>query len=96
MKNFLPLDGLSTASSCSFCNSFSENVTHLFCDCKITQCLWKKLQSKLNDDITLLPLTPKAAIFGFLQVDCQSYLIQNHILLIISKLYIYKSRKKHF
>ena len=47
---------------------------------------------KLKDDLTLLPLTPQAAIFGFLEIDCQSYLIQNHILLIL-KLYIYKSRK---
>ena len=87
--------GLSTTSSCSFCNSFGENITHLFCDCTITQCLWKKLQLKLKDDITLLPLTPQAAIFGFLEGNCQSYLIQNHILL-ISKLYIYKSRKNKF
>ena len=38
---------------------------------------------------------PQTAIFGFLEADCQSYLIQNHILL-ISKLYIYKSRKNKF
>ena len=40
-------------------------------------------------------LTPQVAIFSFLEADCQSYLIQNHILL-ISKLYIYKSRKNKF
>ena len=50
---------------------------------------------KLKDDLTLLPLTPQAVIFGFLEIDCQSYLIQNHILLIL-KLYIYKSRKIFF
>ena len=85
----------STTSSCSFCNCFGENVTHLFCDCTITQCLWKKLQLQLKDNITLLPLTPQVAIFGFLEADCQTYLIQNHIIL-ISKLYIYKSRKNKF
>ena len=31
--------GLSTTSSSSFCNSFGEHITHLFCDCAITQCL---------------------------------------------------------
>ena len=101
LKNILYLNekffvfGLSTTSSWSFCNSFGENITHVFYDCTITQCLWKKLQLKLKDDITLLPLTPQAAIFGFLEADCQSYLIQNHILL-LSKLYIYKSRKRKF
>ena len=50
---------------------------------------------KLKDDLTLHPLTPQAAIFGFPEIDCQSYLIQNHILL-ISMLYIYMSRKNIF
>ena len=27
---------LCITSSCSFCNSFSENMTHFFCDCIIT------------------------------------------------------------
>ena len=80
---------------CSFCNSFSENITHLFCDCTISQCLLKKLQLKLKHNITLLPLTPQAAIFGLLEADCQSYLLQSHILLIL-KLYIYKSRESKF
>ena len=76
-------------------NSFGEDVKHLFCHWTITQCLRKKLQLKLKDNITLLPLTPQVAIFGFLEADCQSYLIQNHILLIL-KLYIYKSWKSKF
>ena len=66
-----------------------------FCDCAITQCLWEKLQLKLKDNITLLTLTPSAAIFGFFEVNCQSYLVKNYIAL-ISKLYIYKSRKNKF
>ena len=90
MKNVLTF-----VKSCSFCNSFGENIIHLFCDCTIAQCLWKKLQLKLKDDLILLPLTPQTAIFGFLEADCQSYLIQNHIPLIL-KLYIHKSRKTKF
>ena len=66
---------------CSFYNSFGENIAHLFCVCTITQCLWKNIQFKLKDDITLLPLPSQASIFGFLQANCQSYLIQNSILL---------------
>ena len=64
--------GLSATSCCSFCNSFGENITHLFSDCTITQCLWKKLQLKLKDDTALLPLTQQAAIFSFLEANCQS------------------------
>ena len=33
--------GLSTTSSCLFCNFFGEDITHLFCSCTITHCLWK-------------------------------------------------------
>ena len=55
--------GLSTTSSCSFCNCFGENITHLFCDCTITVSL-EKITVQLKDNITFLPLTPQAAIFG--------------------------------
>ena len=50
--------GLSTTSSSSFCNSFGENIMHPFCDCTVTQCVWKKLQLKFKDNITFHPLTP--------------------------------------
>ena len=40
----------------------------------------KKLYLKLKDDLTLPPLTPQVDIFGFLESDCQSYLIQNKFL----------------
>ena len=96
MNHIFFVFGLYTKLSCSFCNCFNGNITHLFCDCTITPCLWKRLQLKLKDNSTLLPLTPQdAAIFGFFEANCQSYLIQNHILLIL-KQYIYKSRKNKF
>ena len=82
---------LSTTLFCSFCKSFGENIAHLSCDCTTTQCLWKKLRLKLNDNIIIFPLTLQTAIFSFLEADCQFNLIQNHILL-ISKLSTYKSR----
>ena len=74
---------LSTTSFRSFCNSFGNKITHFFCNCTITQCSWEKLQLKLKENITFLTLTPQAAIFGFLEADCQSYLILNHIFLIL-------------
>ena len=38
----------------------------------------ENIQLKLKDNITLLPLTPQSAIFGFLKADCHCYLIQNN------------------
>ena len=79
--NEKPFDfGLFTPPSSSHCNFFSENITHLFCDCATTQCLSKKLCLKLKDDLTLPLLIPQVDIFGFLESDCQSYLIQNNFL----------------
>ena len=97
MKNVSTLDHLQhhRAPSAFF---FGENITHIFCDCTITQCLWKKTlcyNLKLKDDSALLPLTPQAVIIGFLEANCHPCLFQNHILLIL-KLYIYNSRKNKF
>ena len=87
MKNLLILDFLhpprpppSHPLSSSRCNFIRENITYLFCDCATTQCLSKKLYLKLKDDLTLPPLIPQVDIFGFLEPDCQSYLIQNKFL----------------
>ena len=74
--------GVSRTSSCSFCNSFDENITHPFCGCTITQCLWKKLQLKLKDDITLLPqgvVWPHVAPAYFGKLLCfWSFLLVRH------------------
>ena len=42
--------------------------------------------------LTLFDLTPQAAILGFLNVNSNLLLIQNHLLL-IHKIYIYNSRR---
>ena len=80
MKNFLSLDFLQHHVAPSAI--LLVKISHIF-------------SVKLKDNITVLPLTPLVVIFVFLEADCQYYLIQNHILL-ISKLYIYKSRKSKF
>lgn len=51
----------------------------------------EKIQLKLKDD----KITPQAAISAFFETNCRSYLISNHIIL-ISKLFIYKSRRNKF
>ena len=45
-----------------------------------------------ENEFTLFDLTPQAAFLGFLNVDSELLLIQNHLLLIF-KIYIYSSRK---
>ena len=44
------------------------------------------------NDFTLFDLTPQTAFLGFLNVDSKPLLIQSHLLL-ISKMYIYNSRR---
>ena len=48
-----------------------------------------------KNNITLLPLTLQVVFFDFLEVDFQSYIFQNQILLSFI-LYIYKPRKGKF
>ena len=93
MKSYLSLHFLQ--HHFALCAILLVKISQLFCDCTITQCLWTKLQLNVKDNITLLSLTPQAAIIGFLEANCQSHLIQSGILL-ISKMYLYKSRKSKF
>ena len=83
------------ATNCIACAQKNCTVEP-YLNCTKIQGLWEKLQLKLMNNITLLPLTSTCfAFFGFLEVDCQSYALQNHILLSFI-LYIYKPRKGKF
>ena len=55
----------------------------------------KKLHLKLISNVTLLPLTLQVAFFDFQEVDYQSYILRNQILLSFI-LHIYKPRKGKF
>ena len=77
----------SASPLCPFCKLSDEIVLHLFYECNITL--------NHSDEFTLFDLTPQAAFLGFLSflnVDPELLLIQNYLLL-ISKIYIYNSRK---
>ena len=57
--------------------------------------LWNELVLFFKNEFSLFDLTPQAAFLGFLgflNVDPELLLIQNHLLLIF-KIYIYNSRK---
>ena len=82
----------STSPLCPFCKLSDETVLHLFYECNIILNLWNELVLFFENEFTLFDLTPQAAFLGFLNVDSELLLIQNHLLLIF-KIYIYNSRR---
>ena len=74
------------------CKLSDETVFHLFYECNIILNLWNELVLFFENEFTLFDLTPPAAFLGFLNVDSELLLIQNHLLLIF-KIYIYNSRR---
>ena len=85
----------STSPLCPFCKLSDETVLHLFYECNITLNLWNELVLFFENELNLFDLTPQAAFLGFLgflNVDPELLLIQNHLLLIF-KIYISNSRK---
>ena len=76
----------------SFRHSYDETIKHIFLDCIYVKQLWNHLRLFLTNDVSLPILTPQTAIFGFIRrIENSVYKITIHILLIF-KLYIYKSR----
>ena len=82
----------STSPLCPFCKLSDETVLHLFYECNIILNLWNELVLFFENEFTLFDLTPQAAFLGFLNVDSELLLIQNHLLLIF-KIYIYNSKR---
>ena len=65
-----------------------ETISHLFYYCIHIQDIWNQVQIYFTDCFHFSQLTPQTAIFGFHNIDNDTFLIQNHILLLF-KLYIY-------
>ena len=64
----------------------------MFCECVRVSQLWSQIF--FSTDLNLPLLTPQTTIFGFLvETDKCIFKITNHLLLIF-KMYIYKSREK--
>ena len=78
----------------SYCNTYDETPIHLFCECNSTKNLWLQLNRHFCCYLTFPALTPQTALLGLFNDSVSSVRLINHILLLF-KLYIYKSRKKH-
>ena len=76
---------------CFFCQSENEAPIHLFHCCIKTNLLWYKLKKFLKVKIDLPVNTPQSAMFGFLNYENNSDII-NHLRLIF-KYYIFNSRE---
>ena len=87
--------GISETSQCSFCNQNKETIEHLFCHCFVAKALWNGLNTFLENQLSLYDLTPKAAFFGFTEKHLDDSILQNHLLLVF-KIYLYKSRSYGF
>ena len=71
-----------------------ETISHLFYYCIHIQDIWNQVQIYFTDCFHFSKL-PQTAIFGFHNIDNDTFLIQNHILLLFN-LYIYNARKHRF
>ena len=90
----LYLFGITKNLLCSYCNTYDETLIHLFCECNSTKYLWLQLNRHFCSDLTFPVLTPQTAILGLFNDSVSNIHLINHILLLF-KLYFYKSRNKH-
>ena len=90
----LYLSGITKSPLCSYCNTNDETPIHLFCECNSTKSLWLQLNRRFHSDLKFPELTPQTAIVDIFNDSVSNIHLVNHILLLF-KLYIYKSRNKH-
>ena len=76
---------------CSFCNREEEIVLHTFYSCIFTKALSNDLKNSVEGLLQLPNLTPQSAMFVFLDINTNVYLISNHLLLIF-EFYVSKAR----
>ena len=79
---------------CSYCNTNDETRIHLFLECNATKSLWLQLNTHFHSDLKFPILTTQTAILRIFNDSVSNIHLINHILLLF-KLYIYKSRNKH-
>ena len=90
----LYLSEITKSPLCSYCNTTDETPIHLFCECNSTKSLGLQLNRHFHSDLKFPELIPQTAILDIFNDSLSNIHLINHILLLL-KLYIYKSRKKH-
>ena len=92
-KNFFSLRN-QTRYYVLFCKEEDETIFRLHFCCPNARNLWNQLKFYLAEDLTLSPQTLQAAVFGFPKKDnTKNVIFYNHLLLIF-KLYVYRSNEK--
>ena len=61
----------------------------------VPKALWNGLNTLFKNQLSLYDLTPPAAFFGFTEKHLDDSILQNHLLLVF-KIYLYKSRSYGF
>ena len=96
----LHIFGIKSSPLCSFCNLYDETPFHIFYECDRVKFLWSDLVQCFQNTLILPTLTPQTAILGILDSASNNSFFENKILinhiLLIFKLYVYKSREKKF
>ena len=90
----LHLLGITKSPLCSYCNTYDETSIRLFCKCNSTKYLRIQLNRHFHSNLTFPVLTPQTVILGLFNDSVSNIHLINHIVLLF-KLYIYKSRNKH-
>ena len=85
----LYLFGITKSHLCCYCNSNDETPVRLICQCNSSKYLWLQLNRHFHSD-----LTPQTVFLHLFNDSVSTVHLINHILLLF-KLYIYKSQNKH-
>ena len=72
-----------------------ETISHLLYYCIHIQDIWNQFQTYFTDFFHFSLLTPQTAIFGFHNIDTDTFLIQ-YLILLLFKLHKYNARKYGF
>ena len=67
-------------------------ISHLFYYYTLIQGIWNQVQTYFTDCLHFSLLTPQTSVIGFHNIDNDTFLIQNHILILL-KLHICNARK---
>ena len=78
----------------SLYHSYDETIKNIFLDCICVKQLWNHLRLFLTNDISLPILTSQIAIFGLISGTENRICKFTNCILLIFKLYIYKSRER--